>query len=300
MEAKGRALRAGGRSPRWAPVLAAAVALVVACESDGGGVAGDGGAGGIADAAAGGEVTFVNLRAEEIAATRAVLRFETSVPATCAVRYGIAPDALDGFATDPSMTGAELSITHQVPVEDLAPATPYWWRGVATDAAGATWESDLQSFTTADAGAGGDALVDVATHEAGATVSAVSSNFGGGANDSTWGADHAIDGKMATEWATNGDGDEAWLEIDLGQRRTVTHVGLRSRAMPDGSSIVRSFTVSFDDGEPRGPFATPDPEERYRFDLGGPVDVRRVRFDAVDTTGGNTGVREIELLIPAP
>jgi hypothetical protein len=65
--------------------------------------------------------------------------------------------------------------------------------------------------------------------------------------------------------------------------------------MGDGSSIIRSFRLVID-GVTVGPFSSPDPAQRYRFDLVPPVDAQVVRFEAVETTGGNTGAREIELL----
>jgi len=36
-------------------------------------------------------------------------------------------------------------------------------------------------------------------------------------NDSAFGMDNAIDGQPNTEWSSNGDGDDAWIEIELTQ-----------------------------------------------------------------------------------
>ncbi|MBW2628499.1 MAG: hypothetical protein JRE45_12830, partial [Deltaproteobacteria bacterium] len=43
-----------------------------------------------------------------------------------------------------------------------------------------------------------------------------------------------------------------------------------------------------------GPFETPDPDQRYIFEIA-PIRAQRVRVEAVTTTGGNSGVKEIEL-----
>jgi hypothetical protein len=50
--------------------------------------------------------------------------------------------------------------------------------------------------------------------EKGAEITAVSSNFG---NDISgpFGALNAIDGDLGTEWSSQGEGDEAWIEIKL-------------------------------------------------------------------------------------
>ncbi len=65
--------------------------------------------------------------------------------------------------------------------------------------------------------------------------------------------------------------------------------------MSDGSSIIRKLELRFDgDGEVRGPFETPDPDVRYEFALSPPLDAQRVLLRALETSGGNTGAREIE------
>jgi hypothetical protein len=125
-------------------------------------------------------------------------------------------------------------------------------------------------------------------------VIARSSNYGGAGDLDAWGVAAAFDGQMATEWATAGDGDGAFVVVDLGTPRRLVGVAYRSREMGDGTSIVRGFQLLID-GVAYGPFASPDPALRYVFDLPS-VEAKVVRFEAVDTTGGNTGAREIELL----
>jgi len=248
------------------------------------------------------DVDFLNLRVEELTHVRGVVRFETSIPTTCAVVWGTTEDELDNVSVDPDMAEGELSADHNVPLEDLSPSTTYYWRGyVEVDDQSAT--SELQSFTTLPGPGTGPELENVALPSAGTTVVGVSSNFGGGANDSTWGVDHAIDGMMSTEWATNGDGDDAWFELDLGEMREISHVGFRSRKMTDGTSIISGFQLvtraSADGPETTlGPFDAADPDERYEFELESPTTMRFVRLEAVQTTGGNTGVKELELLVP--
>jgi hypothetical protein len=241
---------------------------------------------------------FLGLRAEEIGPRRAVIRFDTSRPTTCEAEFGASPDVLDRSATDPSMGPELFALDHEIPLEELAPATTYHYRARAEDESGRVYLSALQSFTTLPDSAA--SLVDFATLSRGASIVAVSSNFGGAANHETWGADWAIDGLMGTEWASDGDGDDAWVDIDLGVERPVQRVELRSRAMPDGTSIVTSFELRLPDGRQLGPFDTPDPDVVYGFDLDGVPTMQRVVLDVVSSTGGNTGVREIRLLGTAP
>lgn len=237
---------------------------------------------------------FTNLRAEEITGTRAVIRFDTSRPTTCEARYGTLPDALTLTATDPNMDEDNpFSIEHEVPLDDLEPLTTYYVRAFAEDEAGETFTSELMSFTTREASAV-SLGTNVALPAAGAVVVEVSSNFGGAANDETWGAESAFDGEMSTAWATDGDGDAAFVVVDLRTARTISGFAFRSRDMADGSSIIRSVTLTLD-GREIGSFATPDPTQLYPFELEEPVTGRIVRIDAVETTGGNTGAREIEI-----
>ena len=105
---------------------------------------------------------------------------------------------------------------------------------------------------------------------------------------------NAFDDQMGTEWATDGDGDAAALTIDFGRERQLIRFEFRSRAMGDGSAIITSIRLVIDAGRLiLGPFETPDPDVEYSFDFEAPVTARTVRVEAVTSTGGNTGAREI-------
>ena len=124
----------------------------------------------------------------------------------------------------------------------------------------------------------------------GASIVEASSNYEGGANDSSFGADKALDGDPNTAWSSNGDGSDAWLEIELLSETQVMSLGFWSRTMGDSAEIF-SFRVVTDRGEVVGPFILEGSGEMYYFD----TDVRgkRLRFEAIDSSGGNTGAVEI-------
>ena len=267
---------------------------------------GDGSAGPAPDES----VEFTDLRAERITATSAMVRFNTSRLTTCEAQYGVVESALDRVSTDPMM-GTARALEHNVPLEGLAPGTTYYYRARATDEEGDTFLSDLGQFTTLsldeipEPGSLVDpaGLVNVATLASGSSVISVSSNFGGGSIASVWGANSAFDGDMASEWATNGDGDDAFIEVDFGRERTITRFGFRSRKMADGSSVITSLRllISTDAASTalvKGPFETPDPDQTYLYDFAAPVTARRIRLEAVTTTGGNTGAKEIQFFGP--
>ena len=240
------------------------------------------------------EITFSNIEVVEIGASRAVVTFDTSVATSCEAEYGTSADALDLRATDPDMAEGELSVDHEVPLEDLAADAEIFWRARAEAADGTVAYSDVMSFRTAMMDEGPD--IPLQNFAVEADVTEVSSNFGGGDNDSTWGISNAFDGAMSTEWATNGDGDDAYVTVDLGQVRKVTHFAFRSREMTDGTSIIQSVQLRFDGADPIGPFETPDPDERYVFQLENAQSAQVITLEAVTTTGGNTGAKEIEFL----
>jgi quercetin dioxygenase-like cupin family protein len=134
--------------------------------------------------------------------------------------------------------------------------------------------------------------VNLALLENGASVAGVSSNFAGGANDSAFGAANALDGNPATEWSSASDGNSAWIDVELAAVTNVTSVGFWTRTMGD-TAQVNSFQVTTERGETYGPFTIADATTIYRFDT--QFTAQRLRFELLDTSGGNTGALEIEV-----
>jgi hypothetical protein len=134
------------------------------------------------------------------------------------------------------------------------------------------------------------APLNLAALDQGARVIEVSSNFGGAANDERWGANSAIDGNPGTEWSSSGDGDEAFIEIELAGRANVSAVEVWTRAMTDGTAEIFSFTLTTDGGEVLGPFELTDSNQAYSFEMA--VKAETIRLDVVESSGGNTGLVE--------
>jgi len=119
-----------------------------------------------------------------------------------------------------------------------------------------------------------------------ASVVETSSDF----NSSFAGA-NAIDGSLSTEWSSLGDGDDAFIVIDLGAPMEVSGLGFRTREMSDGTAITNTYTVSVDNGEVLGPFNAGFGLVVTDFVVTGQV----FRVEMAETTGGNTGAVEIEI-----
>jgi hypothetical protein len=209
--------------------------------------------------------------------TVATLRVTTTIDAVCAVTYGPTP-ALGMIATDQDMAGGAHR-DHEVLLTGLEPDTEYVYRLQGVGADGRLYRSEPFRFRTPTAAEGALAGVDVAV---GASVVDVSSEF-----SAAFAAANAVDGNPATEWSTRGDGDDAFLVIDLGRAVDVVAVGFHTRSMADGSAVAETFTVTVDGADTYGPF----PVGRAAVTFTG----RIVRFDVHRSTGGNTGAAQVEV-----
>lgn len=216
----------------------------------------------------------------------AVVQLETNPPTVCAIAYGKTA-SLGSIADDPNMGGTAIS-HHVVVLSELVPGTTYHYRLTATDAEGRIYQTpSLATFRTPRAGA--TAQRDIAV---GAKVVAVSSQY-----SDAYKASNAVDGNLSTEWSSAGDGNHAFITIDLGRPRKVTGVAFITREMSDGSSITRTFAVVVDGRTKYGPFAAGDrvnPRIAHVAFTG-----TRLRFEVVRSTGGNTGAAEIEVFGPS-
>ncbi|MCP4381813.1 MAG: hypothetical protein GY798_10450, partial [Hyphomicrobiales bacterium] len=186
----------------------------------------------------------------DVSATEAVLVFRSKTNLACSVVFGETLE-FGSVAVDADMDGGAHS-DHHPALTGLKPATKYFFRvqGVAAD--GTLYVGEVQSFRTANEST--DGPVDLAALAAGARVAAVSSNYGGAKNDERWGADNAFDGSRSTAWSSSGDGNDAFIEIELAQPTHVGEISVWTRSMSDGTAQILHFTVTTDQGTVHGPF----------------------------------------------
>ena len=212
----------------------------------------------------------------------AVVQVETNPPTVCAIAYGRTA-TLGSIADDPNMGGTAIS-RHTVLLGGLTPGTTYRFLLTATDAQGRVFQTrELTTFTTPrqSAASGQDIAI-------GAKIVAVSSQW-----SNAYRAANAVDGNLSTEWASADDGDRAFIEIDLGRQRKITGISFVTREMSDGSAITRTFAVVVDGRRRYGPFPAGNRLDPHIA----PVSFtgRLLRFEVVQSTGGNTGAAEIEV-----
>jgi len=216
----------------------------------------------------------------------AVLTFESSIPLACSVVYG-KTTGYGQIAVDQDMGGGAHTDHHPL-LAGLEADTEYHYRVQGTAADGTLYVGEGGTFRTLPAEETTE--VNLASLEAGARVVAVSSNFGGAANDETWGADSAIDGNRGTAWSSNGDGNDAFIEVELAEPAQVHAVEVWTRSMSDGTAQILAFTLTTDTGDVLGPFELADATEPHRFEL--EAVSQSIRLDVVDSSGGNTGLVE--------
>jgi hypothetical protein len=212
----------------------------------------------------------------------AIVQLETNPPTVCAIAYGRTA-SLGSIANDPDMGGTAIT-RHTVVLAGLTPGSTYRFRLTATDAEGLVFQTrQLGTFTTPRSA--GTLGPDIAI---GSKVIAVSSQW-----SSAFKGPNAVDGNLSTEWASAGDGNRAFITIDLGRERQIAGISFITREMSDGSAITRTFAVVVDGRTRYGPFPAGNAVDPRiaRVSFTG----RRLRFDVVTSTGGNTGASEIQV-----
>lgn len=217
----------------------------------------------------------------------ATLPIVTSVPVACTIVYGTTPE-FGSLSVDQDMDGGTHS-NHNPLLSDLEPETTYYFRVQGVDDLGNIYLSETMTFTT-------PAMIEEVNNnllsvENGAEIIGYSSAFGGADIDETWGIGKAFDGSSNSAWSSAGDGDDAYVEVKLAGRALIHQVEFWTRSMSNNTAQIFEFTVTTDSGEMFGPFELPDAEQSYTFDV--EIEADTLRFDVVDSNGGNTGAVEI-------
>lgn len=217
----------------------------------------------------------------------ATLPIETRIPVACTLVYGTTPE-FGKLTLDQDMAGGTHT-THNPLLTDLEPETTYYYRVQGVDDAGNIYVSQTMTFTTPPQEE--STVENLLSPELGAQILGVSSNWNGQPNDGSFGILNAFDGSPNTAWSSNGDGNDAWVEIQLAQRSRIQQVEFWTRSMSDGTAQIFEFTVTTDSGETYGPFTLPDPDQPYVFEV--EFEAETLRFDVTDSSGGNVGAVEI-------
>lgn len=219
--------------------------------------------------------------------SRGIFRVTTTEPMICAIVWG-EDESLGNFNNSLNMAGTGI-VQHDVFLPNAEPGVEYSFVVQGTTADGTLYRSEPATFTipaTADGPDNEDTRPNLAE---GAAVVDFSSEFSSG-----FAAANAVDGDGATEWSSDGDGDDASITINLGESAEVTGFAFLTRSMTDGTAITETYTVTVDSDETFGPFEAGTPADRSIADVD--VTGQVFRFDVETSTGGNTGAVEVQVL----
>jgi hypothetical protein len=179
--------------------------------------------------------------------------------------------------------GAAAHRDHRVVLTGLEPDRDYRFRLQGSAPDGQLFASRIVAFRTPpetqDARFG--------PHVEDVRAVAASSEF-----SSAFAAGNAVDRDGGSEWSSRGDGTDAWIEIALPDRTQLSGIGVWTRTMASSARIL-SFEVETEDGASFGPFELPDANGLHRFPL--EADADRLTLRVTDSTGGNTGLVELEV-----
>jgi hypothetical protein len=224
--------------------------------------------------------------------SRAIFRMETTEPMICAIVWG-ETESLGNFNNSLAMNGTGI-VRHDVFLPGAEPGVEYFYKVQGSTADGTLYETELLTFVIPESNApeGGDEDIEHGDNlSLMGTVVETSSEF-----SDTWAGTNAIDGDTTTEWATSGDGDDAFIVIDLGSAEDIAGVEFLTRSMADGTATTTEYTVTVDSGDTFGPFPAGNLADTRFIEL--VTTAKVLRFDIVNSTGGNTGAIEIRVFAP--
>lgn len=240
------------------------------------------------------QVDDFEFAADPTTSNRGIFRVTTTEPMICAIVWG-ETEAFGNFNNSLAMSGTGI-IDHDVFLPGAEAGRTYYFQVQGSTADGTLYRSEVGTFeiavptrsaaaSTASAVSGADG-VNLALD---ASIVEVSSEF-----SDAFAAANAIDDSGTTEWSSAGDGDDAFITIDLGTDADIGSVEFITRSMADGTAITETFSVTVDGDEVFGPFpaGTPIAPAPAVLDTTGQL----LRFDVETSSGGNVGAVEIRVL----
>lgn len=218
--------------------------------------------------------------------TRGVFRVTTTEPMICAIVWG-ETEAYGNFNNSLNMAGTGIE-QHDVFLPGARPGVEYHFIVQGTTADGRLFRSEPGTFLLAGPETTANTL-DLGPNLAqGASIVDVSSEF-----NEAFGAANAVDGDLSTEWSSAGDGDNAFLTLDLGRPTSISVVEFLTRSMTDGTATAETFTVVVDGGAAIGPPPAGNPADPRPASID--VTGTEFTFQVESSTGGNTGAVEIRM-----
>ena len=241
------------------------------------------------------QASDVAFEADPLDPTRGIFHVTTSEPMICAIVWGPTED-LGRLNNSMAMDGTGI-VDHDVYLPDVETGRTYYYVIAGVTADGTQYRSDLDTFVIPETATAFNASprrrrTGVPTWPSTRPVTDASSEY-----SSQFAAGNAIDGDLATEWSSAGDGDDGWITVRPRPGRADCR--RRVRDSVDGRRHGDHHDVHGQHRRRRG--ARPLPGRQPGPGPGRPVDVtgRVLRFDVDASTGGNVGAAEIRVFAAA-
>jgi hypothetical protein len=230
-----------------------------------------------------GTVLTYEAEVAQLKSNYALIKYSSFKPAFSAVALG----ADSKYGQLKRMAVVKPKFDHEVQLVGLKQQSDYRSRVILVDRTGKVYLSDELAYKTPEQKGFIPEGSNVALLSMGATVTKVSSEWGPG-----FAGVMAINGDSEKEWASDGDGNDAAIEITLAKKEKIHAVGFWTRTM-GSSAQIRKFKVVADGGKEFGPFDVPDATQPYYFKIP-TTETRTLRFKVIDSNGGRTGAISVE------
>jgi len=224
-----------------------------------------------------------NIAAGNITSSGATITWTTDESSDSQVEYGLSTS----YGSSTSLN-ASLVTSHSVSLSGLNTSTLYHYRVKSKDASGNLAISGDFTFTTTGSGGGGGNFALSAT----ASASSENANYGQTANKANDGVVDGWPGDYTKEWASDGEGSGAWLQLDFPSAVTVDRVVMYDR--PGSGTQVLGAELSFSNGSTIGVGELDNGGGATEVTFGART-ITWLRFTVTDASGSDIGLAEIEV-----
>ncbi len=232
----------------------------------------------------GGDITppvISSVAASNITSSGATITWTTNESSDSQVEYGLTTSYGNSTTLAPG-----LVTNHSVALSGLTASTLYHYRVKSKDASGNLATSGDFTFTTSSSGGGN--IASLAT----ATASSQNVNYGQTANKAIDGVVDGWPGDYTKEWATVGQGNGAWIQLNFPQAYTINKVVLYDR--PTTGVHITAGQLSFSNNSTfnTGSLNNNGTAKTVTFSS---RTITWVRFTVTGSSGSDVGLAEMEV-----
>ncbi len=176
---------------------------------------------------------------------------------------------------------------HKIQIVGLIPRSVYQTNAVLVDRKGNVYATGVIKVDTPKMTGYVPEGTNIALLSEGASITGTSSEW-----SASFAGQMAINGNGETEWASDGDGNNSWIEVSLPEPKKIHAIGFWTRTMGD-SAQASKISVVINGKTTFGPFKIPDATQPYYFKIP-PIIAKKIKFKIMASNGGRTGAISVE------